>query len=300
MIIKPGVEPPSTLNLSELVLASSKKKVDVLFMDDAGTPVDISEVIFGDGSADGELDVRVTNLDGTVIFEEAYWPRGNPPGTRISKGSTGRYSFTLTATETAETGTIIAAWHIRQNRDAEDFYRIQVIEIASARVLAVLPRLRLMLDKSVKPVLPEQLCLLGYTDGMLVTFLQLGLEKINSAQPYVTWSNLGQFPLSQFSEILVKSALYQGVMAQVGFAIDTDVPSYSDSGHSFVIDHGSKLMNYMGVLSTQLDKEIPNFKLHFVKSGIIAAELRFGLRYYTMLTSAPSGSLFFPGYTNIT
>jgi hypothetical protein len=299
MIIKPGVEPPSTLNLSELVLSSSKKKVEVLLMDDAGTPVDISEVVFPDGSADGELDIKVTNLAGTTLFEEQYWPRSNPPGSRLTHNGTGRYSFTLTATETADVGTIIAAWHVRQNRDSEDFYRIQVIEIASARVLSVLPRLRLMLDKSVKPVMPSELCLLGYTDGMLVTFLQLGLEKINAAQPYVTWTNLDQFPLSQFSEILVKAAMYQGFMAQTGFAIDTDVPSYSDSGHSFVIDHGSKLMNYLTMLNVQLEKEIPNFKLHFVKSGIIAAELRFGLRFYTMLTSAPSGSLFFPGYTNI-
>ena len=88
-------------------------------------------------------------------------------------------------------------------------------------------------------------------------------------------------------------------MAQIVFAIDTDVPSYSDSGHSFVLDHSSKLLNYLNIINVSLEKEIPNFKLHFVKSGIIAAELRFGLRYYTMLTSAPSGSLFFPGYTNI-
>jgi hypothetical protein len=180
MIIKPGVEPPSTLNLSELVLEGSKKKVEILLMDDDGTPVDISEEVFPDGSSDGELDVRVIDLDNVSIFEEQYWPRSNPPGTRISKGGTGRYYFTLTAEETANTGTLIAAWHVRKNRDSEDFYRIQVIEIASARVLSILPRLRLMLDKSVKPVMPADLCLLGYTDGMLVSFLQLGLEKINS------------------------------------------------------------------------------------------------------------------------
>jgi hypothetical protein len=149
-----------------------------------------------------------------------------------------------------------------------------------------------MIDKLVKRVMPEQNCFLGYTDGMLICFLVMGLHMLNEYEPYPMWGTLESYPLEYHSDILIKAALYVGLISQTLFAIDTDVPSFSDQGHSFVLQHASPLAAFVQNLRAELDKLIPIFKLKFVNSGTIGLEVRMNAAYYTLLTSAPTGSVF--------
>jgi hypothetical protein len=156
----------------------------------------------------------------------------------------------------------------------------------------MLPKLRFLLDKTVKPTLPEEYCFLGYVDSQLVMCLELGLSMINSYQPYPTFANLDSFPIAAFDYILLKAALYAGVTSQLLFSIDTDVPSYSDQGHSFVLQHATPLASYLNSIKADLDKEIPNFKKHYLNNGTVGIEIGMNAAYYSLVASAPSGSIF--------
>ena len=300
MIIRPGVDPPSTVNMVELTRQSSRRRVDILFQDSEGNAIDIDETILASGSSSGALDLEIVNLSNHTLLSESYWPKDNPPGNRITKDDTGTYSVTLTESETATTGQYLANWHARQNSTTEDVYRTQVIEVVSPRVLALLPSFRLMVDRTVKPVLPEEFCFLGWTDSMLAIMLQLGLHKINAYQPYPCWRSLDEFPTQYYSEILIRAAVFESINSMLVFSIDTDVPNYNDSGHSFVMNHMAPLQNYLNSLSMQLDKEIPKFKMHFVNSGSVAVEYRYNNYYYALLASSPYGSILRGGIPNTT
>jgi hypothetical protein len=127
---------------------------------------------------------------------------------------------------------------------------------------------------------------------MLAMCLKQGLHLINEYEPYPCFSSLDYFPMESYSNVLLKAAIYQGVTSQLLFAIDTDVPNYSDSGHSFVLQHGTPLAAYLSHLKQELDKIIPLFKLKFVNSGTISVEARMDMAFSMLLSTAPSGSLF--------
>jgi|GEM_PF-5573888 len=293
MIIQPGTEQPSVANMIELARMGGKRRVNVELRDESGSLVDIDATQAADGSARGEFDLQVTNVGGYPIYTEAFFPDPPPVNPRITHRGTGLYDLTWgEGHETACPGTYLFNWHSRQNESSEDVYRTQVMEIISPRVLSLLPRLRLMLDKVVKPNWPQKMCFLGYTDGMLILYLELGLSLINQAQPYPTFVNLDAFPIEMFSDILIKSAIYEGVTSQLLFAVDTDVPQFSDQGHSFVLQHANPLAAYLSHLKQELDAAIPNFKRHFVNSGTLGAEVRLDMAFSMLLASAPNGSLF--------
>lgn len=304
MIIQPGVNTPSTLDMVELVRTDSNRFIDVTFQDDTGTATDIDETLTAAGEAKGELDLEVTNMAGTVLYSETYFPVPIPDDRRITNPSTGKYQIkwgpeTIVVdgvdSETGETATAgpqLFNWHIRQTYGTEDFYRTQLVEVVSPRTLSMLPRFRLQLDKSLKIVIPEEYCNLGYTDAQLVVYLQMGLARINAAQPYVGWSSLDAFPLEDYFEILIRTALLCALDSQYLFGVDTDVPSFSDQGHSFVITHAGQIKALRDALATELARDIREFKLHFVRSGSIGAEFRLGWSFYQTLTTAPPGSLF--------
>jgi hypothetical protein len=294
MLIKAGVEVPSVANMIEIVRLDAKRRVDITVLDSNGSLVDIEEAKLPNGDPKGELELTVTDLNNTTIYEEAYYPREIPPKTRIKHGSTGAYYMTFGTEddETENAGTILFNWHARINDTTEDMYRTQVVEIVHPRTLALLPKFRLLIDKVVKNVQPSQNCFLGYTDGMLICFLTLGLHMLNEYEPYPMWSTLQEYPIEYHSDILLKAALYVGLISQTLFAIDTDVPSFSDQGHSFVLQHAAPLAAFIQNLRAELDKLIPIFKLKFVNSGTIGLEVRMNAAYYTLLTSAPTGSIF--------
>lgn len=292
MIIQPGSESPSVSAMIELARTTSKRRVDIELRNAAGELVDINATTPGSGDPNGELDLEVTDLGGNSYFSDLYYPEGSTE--RIKHPSTGKYYIDW-GTEDDETDVaqrLLFNWHSRQDATTEDVYRTQVLDIVSPRVLSLLPSLRVMIDKTVKPNLPEQYCFLGYTDGMLLLFLRLGLNMINEAQPYPTWVSLETFPIEMFSNILIKAAIYQGITSQLLFSIDTDVPQYSDSGHSFVLVHAQPLAAYLSHLRQELDTAITNFKRHFVNSGTMSAEVRMDMAFSMLLASSPYGTLY--------
>ncbi len=293
MIVAPGLEEPSVASMIELVRLDSKRWINIIFQDSEGTATDIAEGQVG-GVATGNLDLDITDLGGTSIFSETYWPTQQPTARRIVKSSTGNYRVNL-GTETGETdtaGTYLANWHLRKDAESEDAYATQVLEIVSPRTLSLLPITRMLVDKTVKPNLPAEMCFLGYTDGQLIMALKLGLHMLNSYQPYPCWGSIDDFDITLHSYILVKAAMYQILTSQGLFAIDTDVPSFNDQGHSFVLVHFAGLNQVSQQIKAELDKLVPDMKRHYVSSGSLGAELRMNAAAYQMYMSLPSGAIY--------
>ena len=300
MIVRPGTNSPSTLDMVEMIRTNSTKLVDITFMDDSEEPTSIDESISPSGDPSGELELEVTDISGLVLYSETYWPPPIPDTRRITNPSTGKYTIKWGSdTESSSPQPILFNWHLRQNSTSEDFYRTQVAEIVSPKTLSLLPTFRLLIDKSIKLAIPDSYCAIGYTDAQLVIYLQAGLSRINASQPYVGWQNLDAFPTGMYYEILCRAALSYALMSQTLFAIDTDIPSYSDNGIAFQITHATQLKGVMDSLNATLDRDIKEFKLHFVSSGSIISQLTLGLGFYQMLASSPPGSLFRNTYTNL-
>jgi len=293
MIVAPGVEEPSVAQMVELVRLDSKRFINVIFQDSEGTATDIVEGEVG-GVATGNLDLDITDLGGTSIFSETYWPTQQPTARRIVHSSTGNYRVNL-GTETGETdtaGTYLANWHLRKDAESEDAYATQVLEIVSPRTLCILPRLRFMVDKTIKPNLPSEMCFLGYTDGQLIMGLQLGLAMMNEYQPYPCSTSIDEYDIIRYSHVLIKAAMYQILTSQGLFAIDTDVPSFNDQGHSFVLVHFAGLEQVASRIKAELDRVIPDVKRHFVSSGSLGMEIRMNSAAYLTFASMPYGSLY--------
>ena len=294
MLITPGESATSVLDSTTLIRTNSKKVISITFQDDDGNPQDIDESILADGSASGELDLEITNAGGSVLYSETYWPVTYPDNRRITHPATGRYQITF-GTESGETdaaGVLLANWHIRKNSTSEDVYKTQVCDIVSPKVLSLLPRFRLLIDKTIKPVSQLEYCNLGYTDAQLVIYLQAGLARICAAQPSVIWTSLETFPVDTAWEILCRSALVFGLDSQFLFAVDQDLNSFSSQGESFVQTHYIPLQSLRNSLASELDKHIREFKLQYVRSGTLGAQLSIGLSWYVMLSTSPNGATF--------
>jgi len=291
MLIRPNTNSPSTMDEVRLVRTDSTKNVWVEFQTNDETPTNISETTLPSGEPDGELDLTVTTLGGTEIYQETYWPNTQPSARRITNPATGKYliKYGAEGNETTQAGGVLFNWHVRENATSDDFYRTQLVEVVSPRILSILPRFRLLLDKSLKIISQVDWCTLGYSDAQLILYLQMGLSRINSAQPYPTWATLNNFPMDFHSQILLDCSLVAALESQYLFAVDTDVPSYSDQGHAFVITHSVQLKSLLDSLNARLERDIQKFKLHYINVGSVSIEMRYGLRYYANLVSSPYG-----------
>ena len=167
------------------------------------------------------------------------------------------------------------------------------VKIVPTIIFALLNKFRLMIDKTRKLVNsdPNDPCYLGYTDGQLSQYLAGGLQIINSYQPYGTF-NFFNFPYFDYDFILLETSLIAGLLSQNLYAVDNDIPQWSDNGSSFLITHGTQLAQYINMLTQRLDKLIPQFKLHFVQSGSIHYQMGANYRLAQLISAAPSGSLF--------
>lgn len=294
MLIQPGVGLPSTSNFIELVPINSKRRIDITLLNDAGELADISEVMLPSGDADGELSVTITSLGGTTVLSDSFWPNPVPTSRRIKHTSLGKYYLQLgdTASETATSGTYVANWTVRESASTETVYQTQVIEVVTPRVLSLIPRLRYAVDRSLKPVVPENGCFLGYQDSQLVMCLRSGLDMINQYQPTISWANLDSFPIESFAEILLRSATHVALESQMIFAIDSDITAFSTASHSFTINHFQPLSAYLAQLRASLDVAVPRFKLIFVNSGTALIEARPDMAFAALLNAAPYGGLY--------
>ena len=301
MLIKPKTNQPSVLNMSELMLTNTKRMISITFTDDTETPANIVEEFDVSGNPKGTVELQVQSIGGNEYYTETYFPNTNPATRRIQNLAVGKYGVKWgdTSDETTDAGAYAFVWHVRKDETDEDNYGVQLVNIVSPKVLSLLPKFRLLIDKSLKVIVPEEYCNLGYTDAMLITFLEAGLQRINAAQPYVSWGSLEQFPISQYSEILLSSALLFGLQSQALFAIDTDIPQFSSDGHSFALSHFQQINMRLQSLEQDLARRIREFKMHFVGAGVLGAEFRIGWGWYQMIASSPPGSLFRNTFTNL-
>lgn len=183
-------------------------------------------------------------------------------------------------------------WEVAEASHPSERSRIvQMVYVMPGVIFQMLPTLRLALDKLVKMVDPKSGCNLGYTDYQLLMFLLGGMQMINAYQPYPQFSP-DNFPYVNFGSILVEAAMYWGLQSQLMYAIDTDIPSYSDQGASFVISHGQQISQWLNSVLSRLDRSVPQFKLHYVNSGMSKTEAGPNFRLNTVMSAAPSGSTF--------
>lgn len=168
---------------------------------------------------------------------------------------------------------------------------VQVVQVCPSALFQMLPHMRFVIDKAAKMVNPSQGQNLGYTDAQLIQCLIGGVQTINTYQPAV-YFDLDTFPYSNMGSILLDAAMVWGITAQMLFAVDSDVPSFSSQGESFQINHQSPLANYLNGLTARLDRMVPQFKLHYVQSGTVVTQIGPSYRLNQLLAAAPSGATF--------
>ena len=170
---------------------------------------------------------------------------------------------------------------------------MQNVKVITPLVVQNLPYLKLLIDKARKMVDPSNQVYLGYTDPQLIMYMEDAMNLINGYQPEtVSGFTLNNFPWQTFRHIANETALMVGVLSQQLFAIDTDVPNYSDQGITFTITHQPQLAALFSSITQRLDKMIPMMKLQFVSTGSIHMEMGANFRLAVLVNSAPFGSLF--------
>lgn len=194
------------------------------------------------------------------------------------------------STETSTTALLTFLWQATAPGLAQESV-VQNVAIVSTCTLSYLSPFRDLIDKCRKAVNSDTGCFLGYTDAQLIQYLEQGLSIINAYQPYPTFQSIDNFP-RMFQYVLLESSLMAGVMSQQLFAIDTDIPSYSDNGNSFVIAHAPQLATVFNQITQRLDKTIPLMKLHLVRSGNLHVQAGPNYRLSQLLSAAPNGALF--------
>ena len=272
----------------ELILKNTIENVDLTVLDSSGNNIDVT------GS--GEIELTILKPDGNELFVDKFNSPPDPP-TRIIKitAATGKYYFPFgdEAGETDSQGEYLFKWRVTQDTGLETESRIQVVTVVTASVYKLIDCFRLQIDKSRKLVDldPMDPLTLGYTDEDLLKFLNGGLTLINAAQPYPTFSSLDSFP-GLFSQILIDAGLLVGIMTQQLYAIDTDIPNYSDQGNAFVLDHFPRLAAYCGQLRDDLKTRIPDMKRHLITTGSVKIEAAANFRLAQLIQAAPNGALF--------
>lgn len=181
-------------------------------------------------------------------------------------------------------------WQVRLAADSEVTSVLQRVSVMSTKAASFLPDLRLMIDKSHKLIAPTSSCFLGYTDSQLLYYLYAGLQNINAYQPSLTFT-MANFPL-EYKQVLIDSALISGAMSQQLYAIDMDIPSYSDQGTAFVITHQAALASFLNQITQRADRLIPQMKLQLIQPGTLHTQVGPNFRLNQLVQAAPSGAVF--------
>lgn len=263
----------------------------------ASEPIDI-QITNSDGIAEDAdvIKVDITDLGGNVIVSDDYMA---PPvgGSNIIKpvGTVGLYYYNFGAVTTLvdHTADYILRWTAKATSADIPRTILQNIKVVSGSVVYNLPYIRLMIDKSRKLVDPTNDVFLGYTDNQLIMFMEGAMQIINGYQPEtITGFTIENFPWTDFRHVANEAALMAGVLSQQLFAIDTDMPNYSDNGTTFVIAHQPQLASLLNQISQRLDRAIPQMKLQFVSTGSIHIEQGPNMRLAMLVNAAPTGALF--------
>lgn len=230
--------------------------------------------------------------------------------TRIVHPATGQYYLNwgdsnaptnLTASGQLETSTsrdFFFRWRLTTTVGTEEQTAVQVVRIISARVMGLLPSLRLIIDKIVKNIDENEFdpVFIGYSDWMLVDALIGGLGWINAFQPTIAWRTLDEFPIDYHGRVLIDAAVFHLLTCQEIFAVDADI-NWSDQGNVLVFDRQPKLTAIAMNTWNRLKETVPPMKRQYVSSGQVYTELGINSRFVGLLQSAPSGTLFRNAFT---
>lgn len=184
-------------------------------------------------SVGGELHFTLLRENNEIHRDDYYNGYTDTSGasqpTRLVRQSNGRYyyPFGLNGVEQTECGLYQAIWDYRVANQFDYQTEWQLIRVIPTSSLELIEDLRLILDKALKyynDKVPTP-TRIGYSTGMLVKYLELGLAGINAQPPYPTWASLEVFPKA-YKSLLIKAALYWGVTSQLLYAIDTDITNY--------------------------------------------------------------------------
>jgi hypothetical protein len=227
---------------------------------------------------------------------------GNPPTppTHIVKpaSTTGQYYFPFgdtsfdTKNSTAIAQEYLFVWNVTGVVGSEAINVVQVAKVVSARTMRLVPKLRLIIDKAIKAIDddPSDPVFTGYTDSMIVQFLEGGLDYLNAFPPTINWASLDTYP-DIFLRTLLDAATVAALTSQELFAVDTDVV-YSDNGQQFTIDHQPKLSAILNTTWARVGQIAPSMKKQLLNSGGIHVQVGPAFRFTQMLNSAPYGTLF--------
>ncbi len=193
--------------------------------------------------------------------------------------------------ETTELQDYLFNWQVQLTPGDPLVSSIQKLRVISPVAASYIPDLRTIIDKSRKLVNPLEDCFLGYTDAQLYGFLELGLTNINAYQPSLIFTSINMFP-AQYRFILVDAALVSGVMSQELFAVDTDIPNYSDNGSSFVITHQQQLAAFLNATIQRLNKMVPEMKLQLLQTGSLHTQIGPNFRFNQIISAGPNGAGF--------
>lgn len=272
----------------ELCVKNSAARVDIKVCDDAGAAITPSSLHLRIFNSAESLLVEDDLAAGVTIPTTAVGP------TRIQTPALGTYYYNFGGygTESACAGTYVFHWTVTAASGTESQSVIQVVRVVSVRTLARLVDVRHYVDKTVKNVSddPDDLYYLGFTDPMLIGYMEGGLSLINAYQPYPVWSTLDDFP-DDHRVILWEATLLVTLDAQEGFAIDNDM-NYNDYGEAFLFDHAPKLAALAARITQRLDRLVPDVKKMYVDTGGIRLEMGSNYRLAHLLAAAPNGSLF--------
>lgn len=224
--------------------------------------------------------------------------------TRIIKpvGTTGQYYILwgdITAPENTPDQTesnvakdLMFHWRASAGVGTEELNVVQGTKIVSAKTMRLANELALRIDKSFKFVDEDssEPIYLGYTDWMLIAFLEGGLGWINGMQPYPIWSCVDAFP-DVHRRILIDAAIIDALTSQELLAVDVDI-NYSDQGNVFTIDRQPKLSAILNTTWNRLVQTVPPMKRQYINSGAVRVEAGPDYRFQQLLSAAPSGSLF--------
>lgn len=210
----------------------------------------------------------------------------------IDNPSPGVYTFDLDGSLLSHPGELVANWLVEDAASGELVNAIQRCSVISNTLALRLKDFRLLIDKSRKFVDPYNDTFLGYTDAQLLSYLSGGMATINSYQPgAVSWT-LDGFPWAMYGQVGLEAGLLVGVMSQQLFAIDTDIPNYSDQGTTFTLAHQPQLATFFNQVAQRLDKMIPALKLNFINTGSIHTQMGPSYRFQHLINAAPTGSGF--------
>lgn len=271
----------------ELVIQNYDQRMNVTLYDANNDPVIATA-----------LRLQVLDTGNRVVYEDSFLPL--VPPTRIVNPATGQYYIDWgdpaapqnipNQTETNRPRDLFFVWRAIGPAGTEPAVVLQVVKVIDPRAMSFLPGFRLQIDKAVKIIDELQNIFLGYTDAQLLQYLEGGLNLINVYQPN-TSILLEDFPRTHV-QLLIDVATLVALQSQTLFAVDTDMPSYSDQGNSFALNHAGPLQGFMSSLQSRVDRLVPLFKLSFATMGSIHMEAGPSFRLVSLMQAAPPGVLF--------